>query len=68
MDNIRQTGAEMVITANTGCLMQIDCESRMSGAGIRVLHPMEVLYLSYLGEQPAKYIRSLAKDIKSLSL
>ena len=68
MDNIRQTGAEMVITANTGCLMQIDCESRMSGAGIRVLHPMEVLYLSYLGEQPAKYIRTLAKDIKSLSL
>ncbi len=68
MGNIRQTGAEMVITANTGCLMQIDCESRMSGAGIRVLHPMEVLYLSYLGEQPADYIRSLAKDIKSLSL
>ena len=68
MNNIRQTGAEMVITANTGCLMQIDCESRMSGAGIRVLHPMEVLYLSYMGVQPAKYIRSLAKDIKSLSL
>jgi len=68
MDHIRQTGAEIVITANTGCLMQIDCESRLSGAGIRVLHPMEVLYLSYLGVQPGDYIRALAKDIKSLSL
>jgi glycolate oxidase iron-sulfur subunit len=68
MAHIQSTGAELVITANTGCLMQIDCESRIGGAGIRVLHPMEVLYLSYLGEQPAQYIRTLARDIKSLSL
>ena len=68
MAHIRETGAKLVITANTGCLMQIGCESRISGAGVRVLHPMELLYLSYLGEQPESYPRLLARDIKSLSL
>ena len=66
LKNIQETRARLLITANTGCLMQIDCESRMSGAGLRVLHPMELLYMSYLGKQPADYPRLLREDLKNV--
>lgn len=66
--NIQSTGARLLVSANTGCTMQIDCESRMSGAGLRVLHPMELLYLSYLGKQPEQYPRVLREDLKTMQL
>ena len=51
LGNIRRTGARVVITSNVGCLMQILREARMQGDAIKVLHPMDVLDLSYRGEQ-----------------
>ncbi|MCH2125535.1 MAG: (Fe-S)-binding protein [Pirellulaceae bacterium] len=50
MKNILSTGARVVVTANTGCLMQIACESRMNQHALKIVHPMDLLDLSYRGE------------------
>lgn len=50
LENIRRTGARVVVTANAGCLMQIACEARMQGEAIKIIHPMELLDLSYRRE------------------
>lgn len=47
LDNIRKTGARVVITSNAGCLLQIAREARMQGETLKILHPMDVLDLSY---------------------
>ncbi len=49
LENIARTGARLVITANAGCLLQIAREGRVRGAGIKVVHPMDLLDLSYRG-------------------
>ena len=51
MNNILGTGARVVVTANAGCLMQIACEARMQGHVLKIVHPMELLDLSYQGEK-----------------
>ena len=51
LGNIKQTGASIVLTANSGCLMQIDRERRVRSQSLRVMHPMDLLDLSYRGEQ-----------------
>jgi glycolate oxidase iron-sulfur subunit len=50
LDNIRSTGARLVITSNAGCLLQIAREARMRGEAIKIMHPMELLDLSYRRE------------------
>jgi glycolate oxidase iron-sulfur subunit len=47
LQNILATGANLVITANAGCLMQIACEARTQGHQLRLAHPMDLLDLSY---------------------
>ena len=47
LDNIRSTGAQVVITANAGCLLQIAREARLRGESLKIMHPMELLDLSY---------------------
>jgi glycolate oxidase iron-sulfur subunit len=51
LNNIRNTGARLVITANAGCLLQIAREARMQGEHLKIMHPMEVLDLSYRREK-----------------
>ena len=51
LDNIRRTGARVVITANAGCLLQIAREARMQGETLKIVHPMDLLDLSYRREQ-----------------
>ncbi|MEQ8789414.1 MAG: (Fe-S)-binding protein [Pirellulaceae bacterium] len=51
LNNIRSTGAQVVVTANAGCLLQIQREARMRGERLRVVHPIDLLDLSYRGEQ-----------------
>lgn len=51
LDNIVRTGARIVVTANAGCLLQIDREARQAGLPLRVMHPMELMDLSYRGEK-----------------
>jgi glycolate oxidase iron-sulfur subunit len=50
LNNIRSTGARLVITANAGCLLQIAREARMQGEKLKIIHPMELLDLSYRRE------------------
>ncbi len=52
LDNIRRTAAQIVITANAGCLLQIGRESRQQNHRVWVAHPMDLLDLSYRGLQP----------------
>lgn len=47
LDNIRSTGARVVITSNAGCLLQIAREARMRGETLKIMHPMDLLDLSY---------------------
>ena len=43
--------AQIVLAANAGCLLQIQREVRQAGLGIRVMHPMELMDMSYRGEK-----------------
>jgi glycolate oxidase iron-sulfur subunit len=47
--NVRATDAELLVTANPGCLMQIDSALRRSGAPIAIAHTIEVLDVSIRG-------------------
>ena len=47
LENILRTGAEIVLAANAGCLLQIQRELRRGGLPLRVMHPMDLLDLSY---------------------
>jgi glycolate oxidase iron-sulfur subunit len=47
--HILETGAEAVVTANPGCILQIAQGLRERGAGVRVLHIVEVLRRAYGG-------------------
>ena len=52
IENILRTGAQIVLAANAGCLLQIQREVRQRRLPLRVMHPMDLLDLSYRGEQP----------------
>ena len=52
MDDIAQTGATTVVTANPGCLMQLQRGLRRAGLPGRVAHVIELLDESYGGYQP----------------
>lgn len=47
LDAIHEARAEVVLTANPGCQMQIQAGLRMSGSQIRVMHIVELLDESY---------------------
>ena len=38
--------------ANAGCLMQIACEARMQRQVLKIVHPMDLLDLSYRRQKP----------------
>lgn len=41
--HVLATGAQAVVTANPGCILQIESGLRARGAGVRVLHLVEIL-------------------------
>jgi len=47
MAKVKATGADVLVTANPGCHMQLGAGARLSGAGCRVAHVVEVLDESY---------------------
>jgi glycolate oxidase iron-sulfur subunit len=47
--HVLETGAEAVVTANPGCILQLAQGLRERGAGVRVLHIVEVLNRAYGG-------------------
>ena len=52
LENIMATGAQIVLASNAGCLLQIGREIRQHRAPLVAMHPMDLLDLSYRGEQP----------------
>ncbi len=49
MQNILATGARIVLAANAGCLLQIHREVRRGRHPLLVMHPMDLLDMSYRG-------------------
>jgi glycolate oxidase iron-sulfur subunit len=47
MENVNATGADIVATANPGCMLQLQAGVRMHGKKQRVLHVVELLDLAY---------------------
>lgn len=41
--NLSKCGAEMIVTGNPGCMMQIDSHMRRSGHNVPIRHPIELL-------------------------
>ncbi|QDU49918.1 Lactate utilization protein A [Gimesia panareensis] len=52
LKNILDTGADVVISGNVGCTLQIDSQLRQAKKPLRVAHPMELLDLSYRKQKP----------------
>jgi glycolate oxidase iron-sulfur subunit len=55
IQNIRNTGAEIVATGNPGCQMQIGAGLKLAGLNVRVCHPVELVDEWY--EQSGRYSR-----------
>ena len=47
MDSVNSTGAEVIATANPGCMLQLRAGARMHGNGQRVVHVVELLDEAY---------------------
>ena len=45
-----RTGARIVLASNAGCLLQIQAEVRRRKLPLTVMHPMDLLDLSYRGK------------------
>jgi len=50
VNNILATGVQAVVTANPGCILQIDAGLRAHGSPVRVLHIVEILDQAYTSE------------------
>jgi glycolate oxidase iron-sulfur subunit len=55
LDCIRATGASIVLTGNSGCMMQIDRQRRLEQERVIVMHPMDLLYCAYMHKSPYDY-------------
>ena len=49
IDNVLAGGAEMVVTGNPGCIMQIGAGLLLRGSAIEVAHPIELIDQAYSG-------------------
>jgi glycolate oxidase iron-sulfur subunit len=52
MNHIEATGAEMVVTGNVGCILQIARKIKERGSPIRIAHPIDLLHEAYEGTSP----------------
>jgi len=54
MDAVNATGAECIVTANPGCMLQLTAGVRKFGRGQKVMHVVEVLDQAYRGNPAVK--------------
>lgn len=47
MENVNRTGAQVIVTANPGCMLQLEAGARLHGNGQRVAHVVEILDEAY---------------------
>lgn len=52
ISHIRDSGADVVLSGNAGCTLQMQSALRDAGLNIPVVHPLEVLDWSYRGVMP----------------
>jgi glycolate oxidase iron-sulfur subunit len=52
MENVNRTGAEVIATANPGCMLQLEAGARLHGHGQRVVHVVELLDEAYQNAKP----------------
>lgn len=50
LNNIASTAANICVTGNVGCAMQIQSEAAARGQSLTVVHPVEILYEAAFGE------------------
>jgi glycolate oxidase iron-sulfur subunit len=50
LENVLRTGAQIVLASNAGCLLQMGREVRQQRQPLAVMHPMDILDLSYRRE------------------
>jgi glycolate oxidase iron-sulfur subunit len=43
MDDVTATGAEVVVSANPGCLLQLEWGAKRAGSNVQVKHVTQVL-------------------------
>ena len=51
IERIKETGAELVVSGNPGCSLQMEKGLKEQGLNIRVVHPVELLLWSYGGAE-----------------
>jgi glycolate oxidase iron-sulfur subunit len=51
IENIRESGADTVATANPGCIMQIGAGALLGDLKVDVIHPVELLDAAYSGKE-----------------
>lgn len=61
LKNILKTKADVVIMGNAGCALQIQAALKEANQPLSVMHPMDILDLSYRGLQPQKSFGKNAK-------
>jgi glycolate oxidase iron-sulfur subunit len=54
LEAIRESGAEVVATANPGCLMQIGGGLILEGSAVLARHPIELLDAAYASQRPTR--------------
>ncbi len=54
MDAVKSTGAQMIITANPGCMLQLEAGARKFGQNQRVAHVVEILDRAYRAAKQPK--------------
>ncbi len=59
VQNLLQTGATVIASANIGCYTQISRHLHLQGQTVPVLHPMQLLDCAIRGQQLTDYIASL---------
>ncbi|MGH3368004.1 MAG: (Fe-S)-binding protein [Nocardioidaceae bacterium] len=63
--NVDRTGAELLVTANPGCLLQITDALRRAGTEMATAHTVEVLEASIAGRAPAALLGRSARAVSS---
>jgi glycolate oxidase iron-sulfur subunit len=58
VQNLLNTGADLITSANPGCTLQITKHLKLQGKEISVVHPMELLDYSIRGEKLEGNIKS----------
>ena len=51
MEHVNRTGAEVIATANPGCILQLRAGARLHGSGQRVAHVVELLDEAYQSQK-----------------